>query len=161
LLSVDYGQTLGFPQDSLITALLITQFVAFPAAILFGYLGNKLGAKKGILIGLAAYAVITIGASQMQTVKGFYALAICVGLVQGGVQALSRSLFASLIPAEQAAKFFGFYNMLGKFAAVLGPLLVGLVGVLTGSSRLGLLAVLILFVVGGFLLLRVPEHAKQ
>ena len=161
VMSVDYGQTLGFPQDSLITALLITQFVAFPAAILFGYLGNKLGAKKGILIGLAAYAVITIGASQMQTVKGFYALAICVGLVQGGVQALSRSLFASLIPAEQAAKFFGFYNMLGKFAAVLGPLLVGLVGVLTGSSRLGLLAVLILFVVGGFLLLRVPEHAKQ
>ena len=160
VMSVDYGQTLGFPQDSLITALLVTQFIAFPAAILFGYLGNKLGAKQGILIGLAAYVVITLGASQMQTVNGFYALAMCVGLVQGGVQALSRSLFASLIPADQAAKFFGFYNMLGKFAAVLGPLLVGVVGVLTGSSRLGLLAVLILFIIGGFLLWRVPMAAK-
>lgn len=156
VMSVDYGKTLGFPEDSLITALLITQFIAFPAAIVFGFLGNKLGAKKGILIGLAAYVVITIGASQMQTVKGFYALAICVGLIQGGVQALSRSLYASLIPADQSAKFFGFYNMLGKFAAVLGPLLVGWFGILTGSSRLGLLAVLILFIIGGILLWRVP-----
>lgn len=159
VMAVDYGQTLGFPEDSLITALLITQFIAFPAAIAFGYLGNKLGAKKGILLGLAAYVIITLGASQMQSVKGFYALAICVGLVQGGVQALSRSLYASLIPADQAAKFFGFYNMLGKFAAVLGPLLVGWFGVLTGSSRLGLLAVLILFIIGGILLWFVP--AKQ
>lgn len=156
VMAVDYGQTLGFPEDSLITALLITQFIAFPAAILFGFLGNKVGAKQGILVGLAAYVVITIGASQMQSVKGFYALAICVGLVQGGVQALSRSLYASLIPEEQAAKFFGFYNMLGKFAAVLGPLLVGWFGLLTGSSRLGLLAVLILFIIGGILLWLVP-----
>lgn len=161
VMAVDYGQTLGFPQDSLITALLITQFVAFPAALVFGYLGNKLGAKNGILIGLAVYMVITLFASQMQSVQGFYALAICVGLVQGGVQALSRSLYASLIPADQAAKFFGFYNMLGKFAAVLGPLLVGWFGLLTGSSRLGLLAILILFVIGGFLLWRVPTTSAS
>lgn len=156
VMSVDYGQTLGLPEASLITALLITQFIAFPAAILFGFLGNKIGAKRGILVGLAAYMLITLGASQIVSVNGFYALALCVGLVQGGVQALSRSLYASLIPAEQAAKFFGFYNMLGKFAAVLGPLLVGWFGVLTGSSRLGLLAVLILFIIGGILLWRVP-----
>lgn len=162
VMAVDYGQTLGFPQDSLITALLITQFVAFPAALAFGYLGNKFGAKQGILIGLAAYIAITIFASQMQSVKGFYALAICVGLVQGGVQALSRSLYASLIPADQAAKFFGFYNMLGKFAAVLGPLLVGWFGVLTGSSRIGLLAILILFIAGGLLLWLVPlKHSTS
>lgn len=161
VMSVDYGQTLGLPETSLITALLITQFIAFPAAILFGFLGNKIGAKQGILIGLAAYALITIGASQMTSVNGFYALALCVGLVQGGVQALSRSLYASLIPAEQAAKFFGFYNMLGKFAAVLGPLLVGWFGVMTGSSRLGLLAVLILFVIGGFLLWRVQLPSRS
>ncbi|TXH69159.1 MAG: MFS transporter [Thiothrix sp.] len=156
VMAVDYGQTLGFPQDSLITALLITQFVAFPAALAFGYLGNKLGAKQGILLGLVVYIAITIFASQMQSVQGFYILAICVGLVQGGVQALSRSLYASLIPADQAAKFFGFYNMLGKFAAVLGPLLVGWFGILTGSSRMGLLAILLLFIVGGFLLWLVP-----
>ena len=157
-MSVDYGKALGFDSSNLIQALLITQFVAFPAALGFGWLGNRWGAKRGILLGLAGYVVITLGASQMQTVNGFYALALSVGLVQGGVQALSRSLFASLIPAAQAAEFFGFYNMLGKFASVLGPLLVGWVGVLTGSPRLGLLAVLILFGAGALLLWKVPER---
>ena len=157
-MSVDYGKALGFDSSNLIQALLITQFVAFPAALVFGWLGNRWGAKRGILLGLAGYVLITVGASQMQTVNGFYALALSVGLVQGGVQALSRSLFASLIPSDQAAEFFGFYNMLGKFASVLGPLLVGWVGVLTGSPRLGLLAVLILFGAGAFLLWKVPEQ---
>jgi UMF1 family MFS transporter len=157
-MSVDYGKALGFDSGNLIQALLITQFVAFPAALVFGWLGNRWGAKRGILLGLLGYVLITIGASQMQTVNGFYALALSVGLVQGGVQALSRSLFASLIPSEQAAEFFGFYNMLGKFASVLGPSLVGWVGLLTGSPRLGLLALLILFGLGGFLLWKVPER---
>lgn len=155
-MSVDYGQALGFDSSNLITALLITQFIAFPAALVFGWLGNKIGAKQGILIGLTFYAVITIGAAFMQTVMGFYALAIAVGLVQGGVQALSRALYASLIPVEQAAEFFGFYNMLGKFASVLGPIMVGWAGILTGSPRMGLLALLILFILGGLLLWRVP-----
>lgn len=159
VMSVDYGKSLGFPDNSLITALLLTQFIAFPAALVFGWLGNKWGAKRGILLGIAGYVLITLGASQMASVNGFYALALCVGLVQGGVQALSRSLYASLIPADEAAKFFGFYNMLGKFAAILGPLLVGWVGLLTGSPRLGLLAVLILFVAGALLLWRVPSKA--
>ena len=155
-MSVDYGQALGFDSSNLITALLITQFVAFPAALGFGWIGNRIGAKRGILLGLAGYVLITIGASYMQDVSGFYALALAVGLVQGGVQALSRSLYASLIPVEQAAEFFGFYNMLGKFATVLGPLMVGWTGILTGSPRTGLLALLILFVLGGLLLWKVP-----
>lgn len=160
LMSVDYGKALGFADDSLITALLITQFIAFPAALAFGWVGNRMGAKRGILIGLAGYVMITLLAVQMDSAQEFYLLAGLVGLVQGGVQALSRSLYASLIPADQAAEFFGFYNMLGKFAAILGPLLVGWVGVLTGSPRLGLLAVLGLFGLGAWLLWRVPERQQ-
>jgi UMF1 family MFS transporter len=158
LMSVDYGKALGFADDSLITALLITQFIAFPAALAFGWLGNRLGAKRTILAGLVGYVLITLMAVQMDNSSDFYLLALSVGLVQGGVQALSRSLYASLIPAEQAAEFFGFYNMLGKFASVLGPLLVGWGGVITGSPRLGLLAVLLLFGLGGALLWRVPQR---
>lgn len=161
LMSVDYGKALGFGTEHLIQALLITQFVAFPAALGFGWLGNRLGAKRGILIGLAGYVVITVMAARMSQAEEFYLLAAAVGLVQGGVQALSRSLYASLIPAEQAAEFFGFYNMLGKFAAILGPLLVGWVGVLTGSPRAGLLAILLLFGVGAWLLWRVPSKPAE
>lgn len=157
LMAVDYGKSLGFATTNLITALLMTQFIAFPAALVFGWLGNRWGAKRGILLGLAGYVVITLMAVRMDSVSQFYVLALSVGLVQGGVQALSRSLYASLIPQDQAAEFFGFYNMLGKFAAVLGPLLVGWVGVLTGSPRLGLLAVLLLFGVGAWLLWKVPS----
>ncbi|UOG91330.1 MAG: MFS transporter [Candidatus Thiothrix sulfatifontis] len=158
LMSVDYGKALGFADDSLITALLITQFIAFPAALAFGWLGNRIGAKRGILVGLAGYVVITVMASQMTAAREFYLLAGAVGLVQGGVQALSRSLYASLIPQDQAAEFFGFYNMLGKFAAILGPLLVAWVGALTNSPRLGLLAVLLLFGLGAWLLWKVPRR---
>ncbi|OQX13568.1 MAG: MFS transporter [Thiothrix lacustris] len=158
LMSVDYGKALGFADDSLITALLITQFIAFPAALAFGWLGNRIGAKRGILVGLAGYVVITVMASQMTDAREFYLLAGAVGLVQGGVQALSRSLYASLIPQNQAAEFFGFYNMLGKFAAILGPLLVAWVGLLTNSPRLGLLAVLLLFGLGAWLLWKVPRQ---
>ena len=157
LMAVDYGKSLGFATANLITALLMTQFIAFPAALVFGWLGNRWGAKRGILLGLAGYVVITLMAVRMDSVSQFYVLALSVGLVQGGVQALSRSLYASLIPQDQAAEFFGFYNMLGKFAAVLGPLLVGWVGVLTGSPRLGLLAVLLLFGLGAWLLWKVPS----
>lgn len=160
LMAVDYGKSLGFATANLITALLMTQFIAFPAALIFGWLGHRWGAKRGILLGLMGYVIITLLAVRMDSVAQFYTLALSVGLVQGGVQALSRSLYASLIPADQAAEFFGFYNMLGKFAAILGPLLVGWVGVLTGSPRMGLLAVLLLFGCGAWLLWKVPtvEH---
>jgi len=156
-MAVDYGMALGFPQDSLITALLITQFVGFPAAVGFGFLGERLGAKTGILIGIGVYIAVTVFAYSMQAVWEFYALAIVVGLVQGGVQSLSRSFYARLIPADKSAEFFGFYNMLGKFAAVLGPALMGVVSLTTGSPRLAILAVVVLFIAGALLLYRVDE----
>ena len=151
-MAVDYGLSLGFQAQNLIVALLITQIVGFPAALAFGHLGERLGAKTGIFIGIAFYIAITLWAMRMDRVVEFYILAAAIGLVQGGIQSLSRSLYASMIPADKSAEFFGFYNMLGKFATVLGPVLMGVVGVLTGSTRLSLLAVVALFVVGAVLL---------
>ena len=142
---------LGFSSRSLLTALLITQFVGFPAAIVFGRLGERLGAKTGIFIGLAVYLGVTVWGYAMERESEFYGLAIAIGTVQGGVQALSRSLFTRLIPANKAAEFFGFYNMLGKFAAVIGPALMGVVSFLTGNPRWSLLAVGALFVAGGII----------
>lgn len=154
-MAVDYGLSLNFPSNSLITALLITQFVGFPAAIAFGRIGDRIGARNGILLALSVYIFVTTWGAFMTQVWEFYVLAAVIGLVQGGVQSLSRSLFARLIPVGRSAEFFGFYNMLGKFAAVLGPILMGWVGVLTGSPRIGILSVLILFLLGAFLLTRV------
>ncbi|HEB67030.1 MAG TPA: MFS transporter [Gammaproteobacteria bacterium] len=154
-MAVDYGMALGFDSNNLITALLVTQFVGFPAAIAFGLLGNRIGPRPAILIAIAVYIGVIVWAYFMQHVGEFYALAVVIGLVQGGVQALSRSLYARLIPPDQSAEFFGFYNMLGKFAAILGPLLMGSVGLLTGSPRISILSVAILFVAGGLLLMKV------
>jgi UMF1 family MFS transporter len=154
-MAVDYGLSLGLPSQSLIIALLITQFVGFPAAIVFAKLASRIGTKHSILLGIAVYCGVTVFGYFMTTASEFYALAIVIGLVQGGVQALSRSFFSRLIPEAEAGEFFGFYNMLGKFAAVLGPALMGYVGVLTGSPRKAILSLLILFVAGALLLLRV------
>jgi UMF1 family MFS transporter len=153
-MAVDYGLSLGFPQESLIVALLLTQFVAFPAALAFGLLGSRIGATNGIFLTLAVYAGATIGAYHLSTVREFYALAVTIGMVQGGVQSLSRSYFGSLVPAGQQGEFFGFYNMMGKFASVLGPMLVGFTALLTGSTRAGILSVLALFLGGAALLWR-------
>lgn len=154
-MAVDYGLSLGFDDSSLIMALLITQFVGFPAAIGFGLLASRIGNKRGIYLGLTVYIGVCIFGYFMQSASDFYLLAVVVGLVQGGVQALSRSLYTQLIPADKSAEFFGFYNMLGKFAVVLGPVLMGWVALLTGSSRASILAVIVLFVVGMLLLTRV------
>jgi UMF1 family MFS transporter len=156
-MAVDYGLSLGFEAKSLVTALLITQFVGFPSAILFGKLGEKIGAKKGIYIGIAVYAAVCGWAYFMTNVTEFYALAVAVGLVLGGLQSLSRSLYSRIIPSDKAAEFFGFYNMLGKFAAVIGPVLMGWVGVLTGSPRIAIVSVAILFAAGALILSRVDE----
>ncbi len=158
-MAVDYGLTLGFDANGLIVALLITQFVGFPAAILFGQLGERLGPRQGIYIAIGVYLVIILWAYQMDQVWEFYLLAVAIGLVQGGIQALSRSFYARLIPRDKPAEFFGFYNMLGKFAAVLGPLMMGLVSVVTGSPRLSILSVALLFVAGALLLKQVDETA--
>ncbi|MCK9296497.1 MAG: MFS transporter [Desulfobulbaceae bacterium] len=157
-MAVDYGLALGFASSGLIIALLITQFVGFPAALVFGRLGEKMGTKKAILLGIAIYLLVTVWAMSMETIREFYLLAVAIGLVQGGVQSLSRSLYSRLIPANKSAEFFGFYNMLGKFAAVIGPLLMGLVGMLTGSPRLSLLAIIGLFIAGALLLCLVNEE---
>jgi UMF1 family MFS transporter len=160
-MAVDYGLALGFDANDLIVALLITQFVGFPAALLFGRLGERFGPRQGIFVGIGVYLVIILWAYQMSQVWEFYLLAVAVGLVQGGIQALSRSFYARLIPVDKPAEFFGFYNMLGKFAAVLGPLLMGMVSVATGSPRLSILAVAVLFVAGALLLKRVDETAGR
>jgi UMF1 family MFS transporter len=154
-MAVDYGLAIGLKSDGLMKALLITQFVGFPAAIVFGKFGERLGAKTGILTGIGVYLVITIWAYFMRSQTEFYILAIGIGLVQGGVQSLSRSLYARIIPKNSSAEFFGFYNMLGKFAAVIGPLLMGWVGVISGDSRTGILSLIVLFITGGLLLSRV------
>lgn len=156
-MAIDYGLSLGLATDDLLLALGITQFVGFPAAIAFGWLGERVGTRKGIFIGLAVYVAATVWGYFLDAVWEFYALAIAVGLVQGGVQALSRSLYSRLIPRDRAAEFFGFYNMLGKFAAVIGPVLVGWIGVLTGSPRVGILSIVVLFVAGGACLFFVDE----
>ncbi len=158
LMAVDYGMSLGLDSNSLIVALLITQFVGFPAALVFGRLGERIGAKRGILLAIAVYIGVTLWAYQMTSVAEFYALAVTVGLVQGGIQALSRSIYSRLIPQDKSAEFFGFYNMLGKFAAVLGPLLVGWIGLISGSPRVGMLSLIILFVAGAAVLWRVEER---
>ena len=153
-MAVDYGLSLGFPQSSLITALLITQFVAFPAALAFGWLGDRIGARQGLFIAIGVYAAATIGAYRLDSAADFYALAVVIGLVQGGIQSLSRSYFGSIVPPGKQGEFFGFYNMMGKFAAVLGPVLVGGTALVTGNPRDGILSLLLLFVGGAALLLK-------
>jgi len=160
-MAVDYGLSLGFDVKNLILALLITQFVGFPAALVFGFLGNRLGAKAGIFIALSIYIFVTIWGAMMRSPSEFYFLAASIGLVQGGIQALSRSLYARLIPAEHAAEFFGFYNMMGKFAAVIGPIMMGWFGAVTGSPRIGILSLLILFLTGGYLLMKVELKDQE
>jgi UMF1 family MFS transporter len=160
-MAVDYGLALGFEADGLMTALLITQFVGFPAALAFGRIGERYGPKQGILLAILVY-LVTIGwASRMDSPAEFYALAVVIGLVQGGIQSLSRSLYARLIPPDRAGEFYGFYNMLGKFAAVIGPVLVGWVGVASGSPRVGILSVAVLFLAGAILLWRVDANGAQ
>ncbi len=154
-MAVDYGLSLGFPQQSLIGALLITQFVGFPAALAFGWLGSRIGARRGIFIAIAVYAAATVAAYWMREVAHFYMLAVVIGLVQGGIQSLSRSYYASLVPEGKQGQFFGFYNMMGKFAAVLGPTMVGVTALVTGDPRAGMLSIVLLFVGGAILLARV------
>lgn len=156
-MAVDYGLSLGFSSDVLIKALLLTQFVAFPAAMAWGWIGEKIGGKRSIMICIGVYMLVCIWGYGMDSARDFYLLATVIGLVMGGIQALSRSMYARLIPGGQAAEFFGFYNMLGKFAAIMGPMLMGLASLLTGSARLSILAILILFAAGALLLYRVNE----
>ena len=165
-MAVDYGMSLGFEPGDLIKALLLTQFVGFPAAIGFGFLGKKIGAKRAIFLAIGMYLFISIWAAFIQQKFEFYMLAILIGLVQGGIQSLSRSYYARIIPANRSAEYFGLYNMLGKFAAVIGPVLMGGVGLLVrglgfssnNATRVGISSLSLLFLAGGILFYFVDEE---
>ena len=159
-MAVDYGLSLGFDQSHLIKALLLTQFVAFPAALAFGWLGGRIGARNGIFLALAVYLGATGYAYFLDDAGDFYLLAFVVGLVQGGIQSLSRSYYGRLVPRDKASEFFGFYNMMGKASAIIGPTLVGITAAVTGDSRLSILSIVVLFVAGAALLV-VARRAEQ
>jgi UMF1 family MFS transporter len=156
-----YGTDIGLEASSMITALLLTQFVAFPSTLIFGYFADQVGFKKILSFGILIYILISIFASQITTDTGFYIIAIVVGLVMGGVQAVSRAYFSSIIPENKEAQFFGFYNLVGKSAVVAGPALVAWISVIFNTPRAGILSLLILFIPGLFLLWMVPNHQKS
>ena len=168
-MALDYGLSIGLRVNDLITALLITQFIGFPSALGFGYLGNRLGTKTGILIAIGVYLIVSVWGAFIDTKEEFYALAIVVGMVQGGIQALSRSFYARIIPEKRSAEFFGFYNLMGKFAAVIGPGLIGTVAILLRtvgfgseiSSRMSIATISLLFVAGGVMLFFVNEKRAR
>ncbi len=156
-----YGAELGIGTGALIGSIMIVQFVGIPFAFLFGALAGKIGAKRSVFLGLAVYAGISVLGYFMKTGTHFLLLALLVGTVQGGTQALSRSLFASMIPRSRSAEFFGFFAVVEKFAGIFGPLLFAQVIALTGSSRNAILAVIAFFVLGGALLYFVDVEAGQ
>lgn len=156
-----YGGEVGIAQGHLIGAILLVQFVGIPFSFLFGSLAARIGAKRAILASIGVYFVISLLAWRMTTAKEFYALALLVGMVQGGSQALSRSLFASLIPKHKSGEFFGFFSVLEKFAGILGPGVFAIAQTATGSSRHAILSVVVFFALGAWLLLRVDVEAGQ
>ena len=160
-MAVDYGLSLGFDQSHLIKALLLTQFVAFPAALAFGWLGGRIGARNGIFLALAVYVAATGYAYFLDDAGDFYLLAFVVGLVQGGIQSLSRSYYGRLVPRDKSSEFFGFYNMMGKASAIIGPTLVGVTAALTSDSRLSIVSIVVLFVAGGALLVVAARSARS
>ncbi len=165
-MAVKIGSSLGFEAGDLITALLMVQFIAFPAALVYNWFASKIGTKKAVMIAIGGYAIVTLLAYFMTNKNHFFLLAALIGIFQGGIQALSRSLYTRLVPKGKEGEFFGFYNMLGKFAAVIGPVLIGWVSLATGNVRNGILSILILFIGGAYLLNKVDfnkgeELAKQ
>lgn len=156
-----YGSELGLQQTSLIGAILLVQFVGIPFAFAFGWLADRVGAKRAILGALVVYAIITAVAYGLRTERDFWILAFLVAMVQGGAQALSRSLYASLVPASRSGEFFGLFSVFNRFGGMLGPLAMAAITRATGSSRLGILSVLAFFVVGGWLLARVRVDAGR
>ena len=156
-LAAAYGDEIGIYHNDMLIALILTQLIGFPSSIGFGRIAYYIGAKRSILVGLAVYAFISIAGFFIRSAWHFYALAIMVGLVQGGTQALSRSLFAAMVPKTRSSEFFGFFSTGEKVAGVIGPTIFGTIGQLTGSSRWGIISVVVLFVAGALILYRVDE----
>jgi MFS transporter, UMF1 family len=156
-----YGQEIGLPQDALITAFVMVQFVGIPFAFAFGRLADRIGAKPSIFIALVVYVLISLVGYFMTTIWQFFLLSFMVATVQGGSQALSRSLFATMIPKHKSSEFFGFFGVFEKFAGIIGPLLFAATVRLTGSSRNAILSVIAFFVVGAVLLWMVDVEEGQ
>ncbi len=156
-MAVIFGAEINIAQEHLIGAILAVQFIGIPFSLIFGRLAGKIGTKRSIFLGLIVYTGIAIGGYFIQSALHFWILAILVGFVQGGTQALSRSLFGSLIPKSRSAEFFSFYDVSSKFAGILGPAVFGIVGQMTGSSRLSVVALVIFFIAGGAILITVKE----
>jgi MFS transporter, UMF1 family len=156
-MSTAYGTDLGLSSVSLLIVLFATQVVAAPFAILYGRLSERFTGKKMLYVGILVYIIVCIYAFFLETIVDFWILAMLVATSQGGIQALSRSYFGKLVPKENSNEFFGFYNIFGKFAAILGPLLVAVTSQVTGNSSLGVFSLVILFIIGLLILSRVPE----
>lgn len=156
-MATSYGSDLGINSTSLLIILLVTQFVAFPFALLYGKLSEKYKGKTLLYVGIIIYTIICTYAYFLDSTLDFWILAMLVATSQGGIQALSRSYFGKLVPKEKANEFFGFYNIFGKFAAIMGPLLVGIVTQITGSTNNGVFSIILLFIIGGFILMKVPD----
>jgi UMF1 family MFS transporter len=156
-----YGAGLGLGQSSMIGAILLVQFLGIPFAFAFGWLAGRVGAKRAILGALGVYGAISAIAYGMETERDFWMLAVLVATVQGGAQALSRSLYASLVPASRSGEFFGLFSVFNRFGGVLGPLAMGAITAATGSSRLGIVSVVLFFVAGGVVLSTVNVEAGR
>lgn len=157
-MSTSYGTDLGIDSTQLVLALLVTQFVAFPSAIAYGRLSERFGTKRMLLVAILAYfCIVLFAAFFLRSALEFWILAICVGLFQGGIQALSRSEFGKLIPKDNANEYYGFFDIFGKYAAVMGTFLVSVFTQLTGNPSIGVLSIAVLFLVGFVLLVRMPE----
>ena len=154
-----YGTELQIDQGQLIAAILLVQFIGIPAAFAFGSLAGKFGAKRSIFAGLLVYTGICITGYFLRTARDFWILAVVVGLVQGGTQALSRSLFATLVPKHESGEFFGFFSVFEKFGGILGPLAFAVAAQVAGSSRIAILTVVVFFIAGAWLLTLVDEKA--
>jgi len=160
-MATSFGLELGIDQTQLIFALLVTQVVAFPSAIFYGTLSGKFGTRKMLMIAVLAYAcIVAFAAFFLKTALQFWILAICVGLFQGGIQALSRSYFGKLIPKEHSNEYFGFFDIFGKYAAVMGTFLVAFFTQITGNPSMGILSLLIVFIAGFVFLLLMPKEEK-
>ena len=157
-MATSYGSDIGLSASSMISALLLTQFIGFPATLVFGFYADKFGYKESLTFAIIVYIGVVLFSSQMDTAAEFFIVAGIIGLVQGGVQAISRSYFSNLIPQDKAAEFFGFYNFIGKSSVFLGPFMVSGIALLTGSPSIGILSLLILFIPGLILLWKVPDN---
>ena len=159
-MALAFGSDIGLASSELIVALIITQFIGFPSTIFFGLLAERFGLKILLYIGIGVYILICFGGLVISTIFGFYLLAGVIGLVQGGVQSVSRAVFSKMIPDGKDSEFFGFYNLVGKSAVIFGPMMMGLISYLFSDPRAGIISLLILFI-PGLLVLRMVEIKER